>query len=279
MTDKEWALDLVKQFDARWGAGVWTHIERAALAKGLRERLNDPDALDQGITNLCGMASFVREWLQDDPIGYVWLAICLYEKGVGNLARRGGTGRVIRPSQELKNSVLAKVADPATSKTVDPADWIIMASLREDLNVALNYRADEGWLFFSAIRGLSDPGDVAKLFSRAGYREVKNYANTWSRCDAKHLKIAGQYVAAGYKVVLSIDYRVLEKAKQDSEALVATMNHWVGLTTPITFDATEKFLTFKVFSWGQVQAVPEGGGWMPVKTLERHYYGFIAARF
>ncbi len=39
MTDKEWALDLVKQFDARWGAGVWTHIERAALAKGLRERL------------------------------------------------------------------------------------------------------------------------------------------------------------------------------------------------------------------------------------------------
>jgi len=92
MTDKEWALDLVKQFDARWGAGVWTHIERAALAKGLRERLNDPDALDQGITNLCGMASFVREWLQDDPIGYVWLAICLYEKGVGNLDRRGAPG-------------------------------------------------------------------------------------------------------------------------------------------------------------------------------------------
>ncbi|MGB7840640.1 MAG: hypothetical protein WBL40_21275, partial [Terrimicrobiaceae bacterium] len=108
--------------------------------------------------------------------------------------------------------------------------------------------------FFSAIRGLSDPGDVAKLFSRAGYREVKNYANTWSRCDAKHLKIAGQYVAAGYKVVLSIDYRVLEKAKQDSDALVATMNHWVGLTTPITFDATEKFLAFKVFSWGKVQS-------------------------
>jgi hypothetical protein len=25
--------------------------------------------------------------------------------------------------------------------------------------------------------------------------------------------------------------------------------------------------------------VPEGGGWMPVKTLERHYYGFVAAKF
>jgi hypothetical protein len=279
VTDKEWALELVKQFDARWGAGVWTHIERSDLAKGLRERLNSPDTLDQGVTNLCGMASFLREWLQDDPIGYVWLAISLYERGVGYLSRKGVPGRVIRPSQELKNSVLAKVADPTTTKTVDPADWIIMASLREDLNIALNYRADEGWLFFSSIRGLSDPSDVEKLFSRAGYREVKNYANTWSRCNANHLKIAGQYVSAGYKVVLSIDYRLLEKAKQDSEALVATMNHWVGLTTPITFDAKGNHLTFRVFSWGKVQEVPQGGGWMPVKTLERHYYGFIAAKF
>jgi hypothetical protein len=58
-------------------------------------------------------------------------------------------------------------------------------------------------------------------------------------------------VTAGYKVVLSIDDRLLYKAKQDSEALVATMNHFVGLTTPITFDGTGKYLTFEVFSWGK----------------------------
>ncbi len=279
MRDKEWALDLVKQFDARWGGGTWTHIERWSLAKSLRERLNDPDALHQGATNLCGVASFVRDWLQDDPVGYVWLAISLYEKGVGFFSRKGGQGRVIRPSQELKSSVLAKVPDRHTSKTVDPADWIVMASLREDLNISLNYRADEGWLFWSDMRGLSSVGDVVKLFQRAGYQDVRDYANWWAKRSAKHLEIAGRYVAANYKVVLFVDYRLLEKAKQDTEAVVATANHFVGLTTPVTFDGSGNYLTFKVFSWGQVQPVPEDGGWMPVKTLERHYYGFVAAKF
>jgi hypothetical protein len=279
MTDKEWALELVKQFDERWGAGVWTHIQRGELARSLRDRLNDPDSLNQGNTNLCGVASFVRDWLQDDPVGYVWLSISLFEKGVGYFSRKGSGGRVIRPSQELKSSVLANVPDRNTSRTVEPADWIVMASLREDLNLSLNYRADEGWLFWSDIRGLSSVGDVVKLFRRAGYQDVRDYANWWVRYNANHLEIAGRYVLAGYKVVLFIDYRLLEKAKQDTEALVATANHFVGLTSPITFDTSRQFLTFEVFSWGNVQPVPEGGGWMPVKTLERHYYGFVAAKF
>jgi hypothetical protein len=279
MTDKEWALELVKQFDERREPGVWTHIQREDLVKSLRERLNDPDSLHQGNTNLCGVASFVRDWLQDDPIGYVWLAINLFEKGVAHFSRKGNGGEVIRPSQELKSSVLANMPDRNTSRTVDPADWIVMASLREDLNVSLNYRADEGWLFWSDMRGLSSVGDVVKLFRRAGYQDVRDYANWWVRYSANHLEIAGRYVLAGYKVVLFIDYRLLEKAKQDTEALVATANHFVGLTSPITFDPSRGFLNFNVFTWGNVQPVPEGGGWMPVKTLERHYYGFVAAKF
>jgi hypothetical protein len=277
-SDKQWAFDLVKQFDERWGGGVWPHIDRSDLAISLRERLNNPDKLNQGGTNLCGVASFVREWLQDDPVGYVWFAICLFEKGVGTFAKKGQGGRTIRPSQELKHSVLAKI-NRHTSKTVAPADWIVMASLREDLNISLNYRADEGWLFWDDTRGLSSVGDVVKLFERAGYQEVRDYANWWSKRDAKHLEVAGKYVTAGYKVVLFIDYRLLEKAKQDTEAAVATANHIVGLTTPVTFDGKRNYLKFKVFSWGKVQDVPEKDEWMPVKTLERHYYGFVAAKF
>jgi hypothetical protein len=276
MGDKEWALDLIRQFDERWGSGVWPHIERGSLAQSLRERLAAPNELDQGNTNLCGVASFVRDWLIDDPVGYVWLAINLYENGIGNLSRRGVPGRVIRPSLDVRTSVLAKTTD---GKLVSPADWIVMASLRDDLNSALHYRADEGWLFWSDIRGLSSVADVVKLFRRTGYRQVLDYANWWARRSVKHLEIAGQYVAANYKVVLFIDYRLLEKDKQDQEALVATANHFVGLTTPITFDPSRSNLNFKVFSWGKEQQVPEVGSWIPVKTLERHYYGFVAAKF
>jgi len=86
-------------------------------------------------------------------------------------------------------------------------------------------------------------------------------------------------VSANWKVVVFIDYRLLTKTEQDTEALVATANHFVGLTTPITFDAGRDNLSFKVFNYGNEQPVPEGGGRMPVKTLERHYYGFVAAKF
>jgi hypothetical protein len=278
MGDKEWAIELVQQFNSRWGTGVWTHIERGDLATTLLERLNNPNALNQGNTNLCGVASFVRDWLQDDPIGYVWFAISLYEKGASFFSRKGNAGRIIRPSQELKNSVIAKV-DKNSSKTIASSDWIVMASLREDLNISLNYRADEGWLFWSDMRGLSSVSDVVKLFKWAGYQDVRDYANWWSKRDVKHLETAGQYVAANYKVVLFIDYRLLDKSKQDTEAMVATANHFVGLTTPISFDATKANLNFKVFSWGNEQTVPQGGGWMSIKTLERHYYGFVAARY
>jgi len=279
MTNKEWALELVKQFDDRWEPGVWPHIEREDLAQSLRDRLNDPDSLNQGNTNLCGVAAFVRDWLQDDPVGYVWLAICLFERGVGSLSRKGSGARVIRPSQELKNSILANVLDRNTSRPMASADWIVMASLREDLDLSLNYRADEGWLFWSDIRGLSSVGDVVNLFKHAGYQDVRDYANWWVRYSANHLEMAGRYVAAGYKVVLFIDYRLLRQDQQDTEALVATANHFVGLTSPITFDPSRQSLTFDVFNYGNIQPVPEGGGWMPAKTLERHYYGFVAAKF
>ncbi len=275
MDAKEWALDLIKQFEARWGSGVWPHIERASLAQNLRERLASPSTLNQGDTNLCGVAAFVHDWLIDDPVGYVWLAINLYEKGVGYLSRQGKPGRVIRPTADVRTSVLAK--------NVSPADWIVMASLRDDLNFVFAYRADESWLvdwwFFSSLRSNSSVAEVVKLFRQAGYGEVRDYANWWARRSAQHLEIAGRYVSANWKVVLFIDYRLLTKAEQDTEALVATANHFVGLTTPITFDAGRDNLSFKVFNYGNEQPVPEGGGRMPVKTLERHYYGFVAAKF
>jgi hypothetical protein len=275
MGDKEWALDLVNQFEARSGPGVWPHIDRGSLAQSLRDRLAAPDGLAQGYTNLCGVAAFVRDWLQDDPVGYVWLAINLYEKGVGNLSRKGVAGHVIRPSADVRNSVVAKLSN---ATLVSPADWIVMASLRDDLNTSLHYRADEGWLFFGDIRGLTSVAEVVKLFRRTGYTQVLDYANWWARRSAQHLEIAGRYVAANYKVVLFIDYRLLKTADQDHEALVATANHFVGLTTPVTFDAGRSNLNFKVFSYGTEQPVPQDGGWMPVKTLERHYYGFVAAK-
>jgi hypothetical protein len=39
-----------------------------------------------------------------------------------------------------------------------------------------------------------------------------------------------------------------------------------------------QFLTFDVFTYRNVQTVPEGGGWVPVKTLERHYYRFVCSK-
>jgi hypothetical protein len=31
-SDKQWAFDLFKLFDERWGGGVWPHFDRSDLA-------------------------------------------------------------------------------------------------------------------------------------------------------------------------------------------------------------------------------------------------------
>ena len=90
------AKDLVNNFAARTGTGVWLHIDRADLAQGLRARIDNPDLINQEQASLCGPADFFHDQASDDPVTYARAAIELYETGATNV----GTQK-IRPSHDL----------------------------------------------------------------------------------------------------------------------------------------------------------------------------------
>ena len=75
----------VAAFEKHLGASpYWQRLNRDAIAKDVRARLEDPNSFDQGGTWLCGIATFVRVWASDNPLGYVQLVIDLFEKEKAN---------------------------------------------------------------------------------------------------------------------------------------------------------------------------------------------------
>jgi len=151
------ARQIVAQFRARGAqptdanscvkGGTWLHLCRNKVADGLHDRVFAPHHLNQFNTNICGVAAFVRQWIKDDPIGFVWLGISLFENGHGVLGRGKYHGKEIKPSAELRNSTIpnSPIKDkPGFAIEMNHGDWIVMASIREAFNGVFNYSADEG---------------------------------------------------------------------------------------------------------------------------------------
>src|SRR5215217_8218539 len=114
--------------------GIWLHVCRNKVADGLQDRVLNPNLIAQTTTNMCGIAAFVRQWAEDDPVGYAWLGITLYENGTGRIGRGNLTGKEVFPSYDLKNSPLPQYQSNGHWFEMNHADWIVLASIREAFN-------------------------------------------------------------------------------------------------------------------------------------------------
>ena len=264
---KQAAIGLVNQFASQSSQGVWPQIDRNALAAGLIARINDPNLINQMGTPLCGPASLVRAIDDNTPIIYAQAAIDLYTRGtarIGNLD--------VRPGSELKQS--------APQGNTNPADWIMLASIRDSNNWFLS----PAGLFGSNLAGMTLPQTMESWFSNAGYTQIINItyfaAKPIYSVLAMEMHRSSYLFSQGYKVVLFIDSDVLDP---DCQGDLVSMypDHWVALTSTITdggiinYDAP---ISFKIYSWGRQMSVPVD----PRRPLSKRdfigkYYGFIAA--
>ena len=142
----------------------WRWLSRQEIADQLDERIDNPSKINQGNTNLCGMAAFVRHWAADDPVAYVQFAINLHEKGAARLGN-GAVQRNISPSPILR-------ADHPPS--APQADWLVLASIRDNFNEWLPYRSTNAKEISSTDEQLAATNfaeDVRLGLVTAGYRE------------------------------------------------------------------------------------------------------------
>lgn len=294
MTDKSWAHELVDNFsNSSIGGNIWLHLggKRKAVAESLHARIDDPNKIDQLATNLCGVVSVVRDWAYDDPIDYAWLGIQLYETGRGRMGRGKMLGKIIAPSTDLKNSrVPESKYKSGGSKPMDPADWIILAPIREAFNTVLKYPG-----IWEEVSAINTPADVVEFFKKSGYTKIVSKTN-WIEGDGySNMMEASDLCDQGWKVVLLINSRLLYDNKATTQAVVATSDHWVGLLpsdggSAISVnlfwrmnESTESDrigISFKCHSWGDIVSVPNKGDFISFsEAFLKHYYGFIAAKY
>ena len=275
------AQKLVDQFKARGGGdGIWLNVKRDQLADGLHDRVLMPHHINQNQTNVCPIASFVYEWIQDDPVGYAQLGISLFETGEGRIGRGRMIGKVIKPSNDLKRSRIPFV-DPKSviKKEMNHADWLILASVRESLNVALPYTADNEGKLFGFIGGVNYNGDVAQAFKLAGYTNIVDKTHL-AGAGYENLMEASDKLELGYRVVLYIESRILKDAEMDDSSKGG--KHAVVLKSPILVNvigSDQGVFPFKVYTWGEIKQVPQNLPTVPLKTLLKNYYGFVAAKY
>jgi hypothetical protein len=274
------AQQLVARFKARSGNGFWINIDRAQLADGLQNRIVTPHIIAQNRTNLCAIASFVYEWIQDDPIGYAELGISLFETGAGRIGRGAMSGKPVKPSDDLRKSRIPYV-DPhaAHRQQMNHADWVILASIRESLNLVLNYTADNEGQLFGKIGPVNYNGDVAESFKAAGYSKIIDKTHL-DGAGYENLMEASDKFELGYRIVLYINSCILKDSDINDSSKGS--KHAVGLKSPILVNvvgAEQSVFPFKLFTWGNIQQVPARLSGIPLKALLKNYYGFIGAKY
>lgn len=273
MSEQDDAKALVDQFAARNTVSAWAHIRRADVAAGLKVRIDDPDKIDQANTNLCGPADFVRDIAEDHPKDYAKAVIDLYEQGnatIGTFA--------IKPGSGLRAHALVTVA----AGGINPADWVILASIRDTDNWFLDYQEEN-----DGAAAITMPHSKVKWFKAAGYTEVIEETNILKIKDLPNALKASRLFAQGYHVALFINADMLNASTMNNAS--TSPDHWVALTTPMTISSVNvkhpgalvedkaSSVQFQVYSWGRRIAVPPSGRLTDYHFLA-NYYGFIACR-
>jgi hypothetical protein len=270
---KAGAIGLVNDFRTR-GLCTWGAIRREQLAEGLIVRINDPKQISSAASQLCGAASVVYNLAQADPSAYAKLAIDLYEKAEGKVK-----SLTIKPSADLR-----KTAVPGGN---DPADWIVLASLRDSENWVFTYHGDERWKvpFFGGsaddAKAIQMPHTVAAWFTSFGYSDVKNVTNLLFTKDWDDVRDADRLYRGGYKVSLFISANMLHAATQGDASTIP--DHWVVMASPVLSSTIHldpaATISATVYTWGGVRDVHENPSQkMTVKQFLGNFYGYVAAK-
>jgi hypothetical protein len=264
---KQDALALVSSFSAAAGTSMWPRILRADLAAGLIKRINDPNSIDQKDMSFCGPACFFRAIASDDPKAYAQTAINLFQTGLGVLR-----GLVFKPRKEVRDS--------APTGGTDPADYILLASLRDSDNIWLSPVGR-----WEEMAGVTTPDDIEAWFKRAGYSRVHQVTSLTRVTKLppgllrQSLNIASVLFDKGWKIVLLIDNDVLYPAKQNNTSLWP--NHWVALTSTISNtdeDGLDWPVNFTVYSYGTTYKIPGVPNSLTLDDFLPFYYGYVAAK-
>ena len=140
---------------------------REVFVGDLENRRNDPKRINQNGASLCGPAAFLYCVAREKPDDFANYVLDLALDGTGRLG-----GLEVAPGKDCRNSVTLTVNpnDPE-ERTIAPADWIPLASLRDNANKIADMESVN-----SDFAGITYPGALADWFGKTGWFNVLNRA-------------------------------------------------------------------------------------------------------
>jgi hypothetical protein len=263
------AFDLIDYWVGKANGKLWPFLDKEKVRLGLMARVVNPDLINQNATNMCGVATFVRDLAHDDPEQYALLGALLYEGGWGNLGRRSMTR--IQPGAGTR---MDKVPVNGSGEEMDHADWLVLASIRDHFN-AFGYRND----VFESMRGMT-VDSMPQFFRSAGYDQLTyDYSGTSTK-GVDNMERASDLFRSNYAVAIIVHSSILDGGTR----VLPTANHWIGLRSPIFVNRVWKpgevgVRIEKVWTWAKEQSIPESGdGFVPLQHFINHYYGYVAGK-
>jgi hypothetical protein len=229
------------QFKQSTLSGVWPHIGKDALVEDIRLTVLDPLHVNQKSAPLCGPTAVVYELVARQPHRFVQFCRQLWEKGF--LVARG---KKIKASATLKNS---------PNPPLSPANWILIATLREDENLILEIDND-----VSKLEGFT--GGAAWIFEILGPSPMKTWTKHvlgYNKIDSlstilteemKALGMAHNAWKKGGVAFLLINSDMLSEGEIEPELRVP--NHWVAYHGGLQVDPVKSTVAFNCYSWGKI---------------------------
>jgi len=266
---------LIGAFEQRSTPTAFRNISRKAVADGLRDRIVDPSKIDQKSASLCGPAALVYDLASHDRVAYVTFVTKLYEEGHARLGKWE-----VDPSDKLEGFTL-----PA-SATIEPVDWIPLASIRNTSKFMFARYDEAGEKLAAPVLA----GRFEKWLKNTGYATVVRQTDYLRPLrKSAELAEAERYLRLGYSVFLFVNGKGFERLTEEHNAVCSAPNsvvtdhygfgitptHWVVLKS-VSWNGGN-LVKLSVYTWGEVRSIPDCG-WVEYKKVKRHYFGFVAAK-
>jgi hypothetical protein len=264
------AMAVVEQWSHKALWDVWVGFTREDFFNDLKWRIAYPEKIMQSVTNLCGPAALAYVLARDYPREYAQSVLELYFNHRTYLAGAAivGTKLIETPWDIIRYDI--------GPSGMSGADWVLLASLRNQDNWWFDYHRLPPWLLSDKWFCATTAGQMEMWLRQLGYQHVIEETSLVFCEGLDSAFQASRYRDNGYQVFLCVNHQLLQWDHCNEWSPYA--DHWIALTSPINIFidyGVADFLNFTAFSWGRICEVKM----LPKESFLKNYYGYVAAKF
>lgn len=215
-----------------------SHIPDSILQSQIQARMKNPALIDQGYTNLCGMAVCAMTLAKNDPEGYHDLMINLNESREAKY--NNYKLRVHRRITRTDRNFFKKGQLPES-------DWMLLATMRNKCNYVLPY-GGRMCKWYEKIAGSNFPSEVRRTLKKLGFEKISDNMNGFwpiRKPALQTLRSIDSAFVQGHTPIILINTRMYHKGK-----FSLTSNHFAIYNGHFSFDNENDKVTFNIWTFG-----------------------------